>query len=121
MKHVLWNVIGGGSEKPHPDALAIDLQIGDTLLLCTDGLTNAVDIGRIQKLLAEDESATQICGRLVNEANLAGGADNTTVVVSRFLKEMPQETLMQVLEEPILEELDTEIVHHVGDTIRLPI
>lgn len=121
LNHVLWNVIGGGSEKPHPDALAIDLQIGDTLLLCTDGLTNAVNISRIQKLLSEDSSATKICRQLVDEAIHAGGADNTTVVVSRFLKEMPQETLMQVLEEPIPETLDTEIMHQVGDTIRLPI
>lgn len=107
MSHVLWNVIGGGSEKPHPDALAIDLEIGDTLLLCTDGLSNSVPSPKIQEALGRNSSAAAVCTELISEANQAGGSDNITLVVSRFLKEMPREMLMQELEEPLVGTSDT--------------
>lgn len=107
MSHVLWNVIGGGSEKPHPDALAIDLEIGDTLLLCTDGLSNTVPSSKIQEVLGRNSSAEAVCTELISEANQAGGSDNITLVVSRFLKEMPREMLIQELEEPLAAKSDT--------------
>lgn len=107
MSHVLWNVIGGGSEKPHPDALAIDLEIGDTLVLCTDGLSNTVSSSKIQEALSRNSSAATVCTELISEANQAGGSDNITLVVSRFLNEMPREMLIQELEEPLAATTDT--------------
>ncbi|HUP82543.1 MAG TPA: protein phosphatase 2C domain-containing protein [Pirellula sp.] len=108
LSHVLWNVIGGGSEKPHPDATAFDLQIGDTLLLCTDGLSNMVTPEHICKQLDSKASSAETCGKLLNEANLNGGVDNITVVVSRFLNQIPPEELMQELERPLELPADTD-------------
>jgi protein phosphatase len=82
--HVLWNCLGGGSHDLRPEVRKVVLQVGDTLLLCTDGLSGSVPEGRIRELLAEGRGAAQTCQRLVEEANRAGGRDNITAVVAHF-------------------------------------
>jgi len=108
LSHVLWNVVGGDSEKPHPDATAFDLEIGDTLMLCTDGLTNMLNFDQIHKRLDANSTSAATCDQLLSDANLCGGVDNITVVVSRFLNEIPPEQLMQELERPLEAEMDTD-------------
>jgi len=71
----------GGEENVDVDLFEeIPLQIGDLILLCTDGLTryaNEVDILR----LCEHSSPAQIAANLVDFANGSGGADNITLIV----------------------------------------
>jgi PPM family protein phosphatase len=63
-----------------PDPL--ELHPGDQVLLCSDGLTEAVGEGDIAELLATpDGDAT--CRALIDAANRAGGPDNITVVLVR--------------------------------------
>jgi protein phosphatase len=61
----------------------IDLIWGDTLLLCTDGLTKHVSDEGIAKILGQAESAEIACQNLVQAALEGGGRDNVTVVVAR--------------------------------------
>jgi serine/threonine protein phosphatase PrpC len=82
--HVLWNCIGGGSHGLHPDVYKATLRVGDTLLLCTDGLTARVPETQIQEVLGHGASAEQTCRHLVDAANTQGGPDNITVVVAHF-------------------------------------
>ena len=82
--NVLWNVLGGGSDDLTPDVYRANLQIGDTLLLCTDGLTKHLSDDRIKEYLNKDEPAENICQGLVEAANTDGGSDNITVVVARL-------------------------------------
>jgi serine/threonine protein phosphatase PrpC len=63
----------------------VDLEPGDVLLLCTDGLTKHVADGRIAELLAAAPNAQSACGALVDEALEQGGTDNVTVLVARFV------------------------------------
>ena len=51
----------------------------DTLLLCTDGLTNFVDAQTILDTFKNYEISL-VCDKLVELANLGGGGDNITVV-----------------------------------------
>jgi PPM family protein phosphatase len=83
--HVLWNCIGGGSHELNPDVYKATLQLGDTLLLCTDGLTKVVSDAEILRTLRRGERAREACDRLVALANAGGGPDNVTAVVARFL------------------------------------
>jgi protein phosphatase len=83
--HVLWNCLGGGSPDLAVEASRGTLQLGDTLLLCTDGMTAAVPEGPMVEALAHSRTAEEACRRLVSTANDAGGPDNITVVVARFL------------------------------------
>lgn len=77
----------GGDEDVLVDVIAQDipLQAGDTLVLCTDGLTKYADGEQIARLIDEhpDESAQ----RLVDFALRSGGADNITVIVARVVSD----------------------------------
>jgi protein phosphatase len=72
----------GGSELT-PVVGLIDLSPGDSLLLCTDGLTKHVSDDEIGEALARSESADATGKKLVSDALERGGSDNVTVVVVR--------------------------------------
>lgn len=82
--HVLWNVVGGNEEKLQPVVYKSELEIGDTVLLCTDGLTRHLSNGTLIELLASTATAENTCTGLVDAANAAGGTDNITAIVARF-------------------------------------
>lgn len=56
---------------------------GDTLLLCSDGLTKELTDTRIAEVLEEIDDPQEAAERLVELANKAGGSDNITVIVLR--------------------------------------
>jgi serine/threonine protein phosphatase PrpC len=66
-----------------PKTNTLPLQPGDSVMLCSDGLTDVVDDERIAATVnryAPQEAAQ----RLVDQANKAGGPDNITVVVVKW-------------------------------------
>lgn len=83
-EHLLWNVVGGRSPDIMPQVTRQTLQRGDTLLLCTDGLTRELTGPEIVCQLKQCRSSKEACERLVAAANAAGGKDNITVVVGQF-------------------------------------
>jgi protein phosphatase len=72
----------GGSELT-PVVGLIDLSPGDSLLLCTDGLTKHVSDERIASALSRPESAEVTSRALLSDALAGGGTDNVTIVVVR--------------------------------------
>ena len=84
-RHVLTNVLGGGKAGVRVDVQRIELQAGDVMLLCTDGLTDMVSDEKIAAVLNSEDEPQSACRKLVEEANQRGGIDNITVVVARFL------------------------------------
>ncbi len=79
---------------PPPDVRAIglgntvriDLQrdearVGDTYLLCTDGLTGMVPEEGIRRSIVGANDLGEACRRLVDEANALGGEDNIAVIL----------------------------------------
>jgi PPM family protein phosphatase len=56
---------------------------GDTILLCTDGLTREVSDSQIVTVLLDTQNAQEAADRLVDLANQAGGHDNITALVLR--------------------------------------
>jgi protein phosphatase len=83
-RHVVTNALGGGLAGVRVDVQRVALEPGDAVLLCSDGLTDMLDDGRIAAVLAAEDGPEAACGRLVAEANEAGGKDNVTAVVARF-------------------------------------
>jgi len=86
ISHILWNAIAGADDSLNPDVHRARLDLGDTLLLATDGLTKHVPDPEILAILRVEGSAEFKANRLVGAANDAGGSDNVTVVVARFKK-----------------------------------
>jgi protein phosphatase len=91
--HVLWSCLGGHSRQFSVEVYRANLTAGDTLLLCTDGLTGQLRDEDLLRLLHQHASAEETCRRLVAAANEAGGSDNITVVVARFLDAASPEAL----------------------------
>ncbi len=60
------------------------LHPGDSLLLCTDGLTGVVNNKDLEEELQKGGSPPEICARLVALANRRGGPDNITVLLVRM-------------------------------------
>jgi len=83
-RHVVTNVLGGEGGGVAVEVHRADVGPGDTVLLCTDGLTDMVDDGQIAAVLAGKAEPAAACRRLVDLANAAGGDDNVTAIVARF-------------------------------------
>jgi serine/threonine protein phosphatase PrpC len=60
------------------------LRRGDTLVICSDGLSGQVKREEIGQLVKEEPDLDAVCTRLINMANERGGPDNITVVTARF-------------------------------------
>ena len=61
-----------------------DLRRGDTLVICSDGLSGQVKREEIGQLVRELPDLDALCTRLITMANERGGPDNITVVAVRF-------------------------------------
>ncbi len=83
--HVLINSLGCGLSTVDADVHHIDVQPGDRLLLCSDGLTDMVNTDSIAKTLGSTK-LPEICDRLIGQAMDGGGKDNITVIVAEFKK-----------------------------------
>ena len=59
------------------------LRRGDTLVLCSDGLSGLVRPEEIARVVSYEHDLKKVCKRLIDRANEAGGPDNITVVVAR--------------------------------------
>ncbi|MBR8830226.1 MAG: Protein phosphatase PrpC [Chroococcopsis gigantea SAG 12.99] len=80
-RHVLFQCLGR-KDLRQVDVSPIDIQPGDTLILCSDGLTEEVSDAEITSyLLEENLEREEIVKNLIEAAKQAGGSDNITVVM----------------------------------------
>jgi serine/threonine protein phosphatase PrpC len=77
--NVLSSAVGGDLV---PSVGLVDLEEGDSVLLCTDGLTKHVSDERIVELLSSGTADTS-AQALIEAALEGGGTDNVTVVVAK--------------------------------------
>lgn len=84
LRHVITNVVGGPQAGVRADTHTLDVQADDTLLLCTDGLTDMLSVDEIVAMLASGSGAQSICEQLIAGANARGGHDNVTAIVAQF-------------------------------------
>lgn len=71
----------GTDPSTKPDLYEIDVEAGDRLLLCSDGLYGMVEDPDIQAIMTRTADPQRCASQLVNEAIAAGGNDNVTVIV----------------------------------------
>ena len=65
----------------YPDVFEVPVEVGDRVMLCSDGLTGMVSDSVIAEILRRDEGPQAVAGLLVQAALDGGGEDNVTVVV----------------------------------------
>lgn len=79
-KNIITRAIGA-RDYVEADYFNMELQAGDMVMLCSDGLTNMVDDETIRRILTEDGSLKDRVEKLVETANQNGGKDNISVIV----------------------------------------
>jgi protein phosphatase len=82
-RNVILQALGAQNELT-PATGRIQLRDGDTLLLCSDGLSGKLRNEDIRQIVSDSEDLAAACNALVAEANNRGGEDNITVVLARF-------------------------------------
>lgn len=75
------------------DSKRYEILRGDTLLLCSDGLSGMVPDAQMEQILTAEADLGTAAGKLIEAANANGGKDNITVVLARFEGEDLREPL----------------------------
>lgn len=80
-RNVVTRALSGG-EDPEIDVVEITPKPGERYLLCSDGLFGVVPDEKIAEILADGfGNLEDICRRLIDAANAAGGPDNITAMI----------------------------------------
>lgn len=81
--NVITNCIGGGCDTSYIDIVTCtsDVHVGDTFMLCSDGLTDMLSDQQIQELLNNGADANALCNAAIEE----GGFDNVSVCVIKVV------------------------------------
>lgn len=83
LRHVITRALGTYAVI-ESDLSAEQIQPGDKVLLCSDGLSSKVDHDAIERLVNDGKSPMGAVNGLVKTALSAGGEDNITVVLAEF-------------------------------------
>jgi serine/threonine protein phosphatase PrpC len=83
MRHVLTNVLGA-RETAAVHVSEHELDGGERILLCSDGLHGVVDDEVLRELLAGEDAPAVIVPRLIDAALSRGGRDNVTAVLIHY-------------------------------------
>lgn len=85
-KNIITRAIGAKDEV-EAEFFTEELEPGDIILMCSDGLSNMLDDKEIEKIIQNEELAEmkQKAEALINAANNNGGKDNIAVVLVKIL------------------------------------
>jgi PPM family protein phosphatase len=84
MRHVITNVVGGPEAGVTVEARALQIEPGDRVLLCSDGLTEAVTDEVIAATLDRESDVEAAAKDLMAQAMAGPAKDNITLVVASF-------------------------------------
>ena len=90
-RNVITNAMGSFPQL-RLDLFGLEVQEGDTLLLCSDGLTNVLTDAAILEIVESHphDSAVAVAQRMIDMANAGGAPDNVTAVLVRVQKVTPR-------------------------------
>jgi protein phosphatase len=80
-RNVITQCLGQAGHEPQPGVLVGQLQPGEILLLCSDGLTGEMTDEQILEYCATAETLDGLVSQLIREANRSGGRDNVSCIV----------------------------------------
>lgn len=80
-KNIITRAVGG-REKVEVDFFEYRLKIGDTILMCTDGLSNMVEDEEILGIVRRSRDVVEAVEQLIESAKEHGGSDNIGVILA---------------------------------------
>lgn len=81
-KNIITKAIGT-EPRVDPSVSCTPLIAGDLFLMCSDGLSDVVEAAEIERILSETQDVHTAAEHLIAIANMRGGRDNITVVLTR--------------------------------------
>ena len=84
MRHVLTMAVGS-TEELRISSATVQMQPGDSVLLCSDGLHGVVEEKLLSEALNSEKTLPEKCHYLVEAAKSEGGPDNVTVVLIKLV------------------------------------
>ncbi len=79
-KNIITRAIGGDA-KVEAEMFCVELQPGDKILMCSDGLSNMIEDEDIFKIIKDSPEIEEAAERLIDTANENGGKDNISVIL----------------------------------------
>lgn len=79
-KNIITRAVGA-SDIVEPDFFTVELEEGDIVLMCSDGLTNMLEDEEIRMIVSGARDIVEKAYRLVEAANENGGRDNISVIL----------------------------------------
>jgi protein phosphatase len=85
LKHTLTEALGMGRARgPMIDLERFQLDDGDLILVCTNGLTDSVAEEAIREVLSSGRSPDEMSAALMNRAAAGGAEDDATALVAQY-------------------------------------
>jgi len=85
MQNIILKALGS-EESVDPDVEDLVVLAGDTLLMCSDGLTKYIHDNEILQMVSDGETLSQRCSALIQTAKHRGGDDNITCLLLRMVE-----------------------------------
>jgi protein phosphatase len=83
-KNIITRALGA-SKNAIPDYFEVNLKTDDTILMCSDGLSNMVGDHEIMAIVKEYPDNLQLAAKeLVKRANENGGIDNISIIIVKL-------------------------------------
>ncbi|GAA4655113.1 Stp1/IreP family PP2C-type Ser/Thr phosphatase [Anaerocolumna aminovalerica] len=83
-KNIITRALGA-SKNVIPDYFEVNLETDDTILMCSDGLSNMVEDHEIMAIVKEYPDNLQLAAKeLVKKANENGGKDNISIIIVKL-------------------------------------
>lgn len=99
--NVLVNALGAGADDVVADIYQVNLEFGDRILFCSDGLNKHVDDFTIGNLLVQSRTPIEATDELIKAAIAGGGSDNVTTIVADFIEnELPESMNVRIANKP---------------------
>lgn len=83
-RNVLYRALGQ-SEPFRPDINTLSMPDAGYLLICSDGLWGSISDEEICRIVLENKVPVEACQRLVDAANSAGGPDNISAILVKYV------------------------------------
>ena len=85
LRNVITRAVGSSPDPSEPDVDRVDIEKGDSYLLCSDGLTREVSDEKLGELMRAGANISATTASMVQAALDHGGRDNITCMIVRVL------------------------------------
>lgn len=80
--NIITQSLGDHKRPPIAGFVSYNIQVGDSILICSDGLNGMVTDSKMEMIMKTNSNPESCTKSLLDEANIAGGHDNITVLLA---------------------------------------